>query len=187
MPWDHGKPQAQYVAIADQVGGTILDVGCGSGENALLFAGRGQRVTGIDFVDEAIRRARVKAAERGLSVEFLVKDALALEDWGQRFDSVIDCGLFHALSDDDRGRYVQGLSAVVEPGGRLFLMCRSDQDTEVAGPRRISRPEILSAFATGWTVESIEPSRFDGNPGLTTSPSLEVGPNAWFAVIRRQG
>jgi hypothetical protein len=45
-------------------------------------------VVGIDFVDEAIRRARVKAAERGLAVEYLVKDTLILADWGQRFASV---------------------------------------------------------------------------------------------------
>ena len=82
----------------------VLDAGCGTGEHALFFAARGHRVTGIDFVEEAIRRARAKAAERGLAVEFLVKDATGLEDWGERFDSVIDSGLFHCFSDDDRPR-----------------------------------------------------------------------------------
>jgi SAM-dependent methyltransferase len=125
-PWEIGKPQEPFTAIADRVAGPVLDAGCGTGENALFFASRGLRVTGIDFVEEAIRRARRKAAQRGLPVEFLVKDATALGDWGERFASAIDCGLFHVFSDEDRPRYVQGLARVLEPGGRLFLMCFSD-------------------------------------------------------------
>ena len=103
-PWDIGKPQGAFVAIADRVTGPVLDAGCGTGEHALFFAARGLRVIGIDFVEEAIRRARAKAAERGQAVEFLVKDATALDGWGERFASVIDCGLFHVFSDDDRRR-----------------------------------------------------------------------------------
>src|SRR5262249_20652634 len=126
-PWDIGKPQRQFAAIADRVAGPVLDAGCGTGENALFFAARGHRGVGIDFVAEAIRRARAKAAERGLAVEFLVKDATTLGDWGERFASVIDCGLFHVFSDDDRQRYVKGLAQVLESRGRLYLMCFSDE------------------------------------------------------------
>src|SRR6516225_11498234 len=97
-PWDIGRPQGQFVAIADRVASPVLDAGCGTGEHALFFAERGHRVVGIDFVDEAIKRARRKAAERDLPVEFLVKDATTLGDWGERFASVIDCGLFHVFS-----------------------------------------------------------------------------------------
>src|SRR5258708_5527407 len=107
-PWDIGKPQKTFTAIADRVAGRVLDAGCGTGEHALFFAARGHRVTGIDFVEEALRRARAKAAERGLTVEFLVKDATALGNWGERFASVIDCGLFPGFLHDDRRRYVPG-------------------------------------------------------------------------------
>src|SRR5215468_2652131 len=127
-PWDIGKPQGAFAAIADRVTSPVLDAGCGTGEHALFLAARGLRVTGIDFVPEAIRRARRKAAERGLPVEFLVKDATTLADWGERFASGIDCGLFHVLSDADRRRYVDGLAQVLEPGGRRFLMCFSDAE-----------------------------------------------------------
>src|SRR5215813_168079 len=71
-PWDIGKPQRVFAAVADQVTGPVLDAGCGTGEHALFFAARGHRVTGIDFVEEAIRRARRKAAERRLLVQFLI-------------------------------------------------------------------------------------------------------------------
>ena len=186
-PWDIGKPQAPFIAVADLVTSPVLDAGCGSGENALFFAGRGHRVTGIDFLRKPIRRARVKAVERGLSVNFIVKDALILRDWDERFASVIDCGLFHVFSDEDRRRYVEGLSAVLAPGGRLFLMCFSNEEPAGRGPRRVSREELLAAFAESFEVERIEPSRFEVNTESTDFTFSEGGPKAWFAIFHRKG
>jgi cyclopropane fatty-acyl-phospholipid synthase-like methyltransferase len=186
-PWDIGRPQGPFAAVAGQVTSPVLDAGCGTGEHALYFAARGHRVVGIDFVEEAIRRAKRKAAERGLAAEFLVKDATTLGDWGERFASVIDCGLFHVFSDDDRRRYVRGLARVVEPGGRLFLMCFSDEEPGTEGPRRVSRQELYDAFADGWQVESVRPVQIEVNPEFTEVTFTEGGPRAWFAVVRRQG
>src|SRR5262249_10350260 len=157
-PWDIGKPQGPFAAAADRVSGPVLDAGCGTGENALFFAARGHRVTGIDFLEEPIRRARAKAAARGLAVEFLVKDATALGDTGARFASVIDSGLFHCFSDADRRRYVRGLVRVVEPGGRLFLLCFSDAEPGTEGPRRVSREELYAAVADGAEGDAVEPA-----------------------------
>jgi cyclopropane fatty-acyl-phospholipid synthase-like methyltransferase len=186
-PWDIGKPQRPFIAIADRVATPVLDAGCGTGEHALFFAGRGHRVVGIDFVEEAIRRARAKAAEQGLPIEFLVKDATTLGDWGERFASVIDCGLFHVFSDEDRQRYVEGLAQVVVPGGLLFLMCFSDEEPGTEGPRRVSRQELYDAFADGWEVESIELTRCEVHPEFTEFEFSEGGPKVWFAIVRRQG
>jgi cyclopropane fatty-acyl-phospholipid synthase-like methyltransferase len=138
-------------------------------------------------VEEAIRRARRKAAERGLSVQFLVKDATTLGDWGERFASVIDCGLFHVFSDADRHRYVRGLARVVVPGGRLFLLCFRDAEPGTEGPRRVSRQELYDAFADGWEVESVQACWIDVNPEFTAIKFSEGGPKAWFAVICRKG
>jgi SAM-dependent methyltransferase len=186
-PWDIGRPQGLFAAVAGRFTSPILDAGCGTGEHALLLAGRGHRVTGIDFVEEAIRRARRKAAERGLDVEFLVKDALTLGDWGERFASAVDFGLFHVFSDDDRRRYVAGLARVLEPGGLLFLMCFSDEEPGTEGPRRVSRRELYDAFADGWEVESIQPARCEVNPAFAEMTFSEGGPKIWFAVVRRAG
>jgi SAM-dependent methyltransferase len=186
-PWDVDRPKAQFIAIADQVTGPILDAGCGTGENALFVAAEGHRVVGIDFVPEAIRRARLKAAERGLEVEFLVKDALTLCDWNQRFATAIDSGLFHVFSDDDRRRYARGLAQVLEPGGRLFLLCMSDEEPGTEGPRRVSRQELYDAFADGWEVESIQRARCEIHPEFTEVQFSEGGPKMYFAVIRRNG
>jgi len=183
-PWDIGKPQKPFTDVADRVTGSVLDAGCGTGDTALFFASRGCQVTGIDFIAEAIRRAKRKADERGLPATFLVKDALTLKDWPERFDAVIDSGLFHVFSDEDRLRYVEGLATVLKPGGRLFLMCFSDEEPGTQGPRRVSKKEIADAFAEGWNIESIEPSRAEVRPEIKEMFS-EGGPKVWFVVVRR--
>jgi SAM-dependent methyltransferase len=186
-PWDIGRPQPAFLNVADQITGSILDAGCGTGENALFFARQGHQVVGIDFLEEPINRARQKAAERGLSANFLVMDALTLTGRTGRFDSVIDSGLFHVFGDDDRRRYVEGLATALQPGGRLFLLCLSDEEPGTQGPRRVSQKELHGAFARGWHVESIRPSRFEVRPDLKGLRFSEGGPKAWFVAVRKSG
>jgi SAM-dependent methyltransferase len=186
-PWDIGRPQPAFTAIADKINGSVLDAGCGSGEHALYFAARGQKATGIDFLEEPIRRARQKADERGIKANFLVMDALCLRDLPETFDSIVDSGLFHVFSDEARRRYVTGLASIMKAGGRLFLLCFSDEEPGTQGPRRISQLELREAFARNWTIESLQPSRFvvvENIPDITFSPG---GPKAWFAIVRHTG
>lgn len=184
-PWDIGRSQKTFVDVAERIAGTVLDCGCGTGDNALFFAGRGHSVTGIDFLDEPIRRARAKAAGLGLQVTFLVMDALALAEIPQEYETLLDCGLFHVFDDEDRRRYVAGLGSVLKSGERLFLLCFSDEEPGTLGPRRVSRAELEQAFAEGWTIESIESARFELQPEAASMGFSEGGPKAWFAVIRR--
>jgi SAM-dependent methyltransferase len=186
-PWEIGKPQKQFIDVADQISGSVLDVGCGTGENALFFAERGHKVTGIDFLAEPISRAKQKATERSLAATFLVMDALALKEMPEVFDSVIDSGLFHVFNDEDRRHYVEGLASVLKLGGKFFLLCFSDDEPGQQGPRRVSRKEIEDTFAVGWTVERIEASRFEVRPNLKDITFSEGGPRAWFVVARRMG
>jgi ubiquinone/menaquinone biosynthesis C-methylase UbiE len=182
--WDLGRPQPALVEIADQITGAVLDAGCGTGDNALFFAQRGHDVLGIDFVQFPVKEAKRKAEELGVQAEFLQMDALKLPSLDRQFDSVIDCGLFHVLSDADRRAYVAALLSVTKPGSRLFLMCFSDQEPHDRGPRRIRQEEIRAAFADGWMVESITATHFEPNP-QSKETFADGGPRAWFAVIRR--
>lgn len=183
--WEIGRPQKALLAVADQITGSILDSGCGTGENALYFANRGHNVIGIDFLQEPVKIAQQKATERGVAARFLVMDALKLADFPDRFDTVIDSGLFHVFSDEDRQRYVDGLVAVLNPGGRLYLLCFSDAEPGTNGPRRVSEQEINASFSIGWTLETIQRSRYEVRPDPNDPSFPDGGPRAWFVVARK--
>lgn len=176
-PWDIQRPQPTIRALAESglLAGDVLDCGCGTGEHALLAAAGGAKVTGIDISGVATERARRKAAERGLNIRFEAGDALAMPLPETAFDVVIDSGVLHSFDDEDRRRYVDRLHAVLRPGGRCYLLCFSDRQPGDWGPRRLRRDEIVDAFASGWTIERIEPVVFEINP---LPQATEV--QAWF-------
>jgi len=179
-PWDICRPQPAFQALADagEVRGRVLDAGCGTGEHALMAARLGLEATGIDAAPTAIELARKKARDRGLEARFLVGNALELSALGEQFDTVIDCGLFHVLNDDDRAAYVGSLSAATAPGGRYFMLCFSDRQPGESGPRRVTQGEIRASFQKGWQVDAIEPVKLD----TTMGPD---GVFAWLARITR--
>jgi SAM-dependent methyltransferase len=183
-PWDIGKPQGEIVRLEEQgaLRGSVLDCGCGTGENALYLAARGHEVWGVDAAPNAIRKADSKARERSAGgasgARFLVADALNLGDLGRTFDSIIDCGLFHVFSDADRKRYVSSLESVTAPGTKLVVLCFSDLQPGDAGPRRVSREEIRRSFKKGWRVEDIRAATLETN--------LDGDPvRAWLSEIVR--
>jgi SAM-dependent methyltransferase len=180
-PWEIGRAQPEFVRLASEgeIVGRVLDVGCGTGENALHFAAAGHPTWGVDFAPNAVRRAQAKSEERLLPVEFRVASALELEQLGERFDTVTDCGLFHTLLDPDRPVYSKSVRAALRPGGRFFVLCFSeDEPTDWGGPRRVSQEELRTTFADGWDVRFIRRARFE-----TTLQGVEG--KAWLTAVRR--
>jgi SAM-dependent methyltransferase len=165
-PWDIGRHQPVFERLADdgEISGPVLDVGCGTGENALFLAHRGYEVAGVDAVALAVRAARRKAARRGAPVQFFAHDALALSDLGRIFATVIDSGLFHSLGDDERLPFAASLAAVLQPGGRYFMLCFSELETRSGGPRRVTQAEISAVFdQPPFRVLAIEAAQMETN------------------------
>jgi SAM-dependent methyltransferase len=179
-PWEIGAPQPEVVKLADGGGfrGSVLDVGCGTGENALFLAARGHPVLGVDGAPTAIERARDKARARGVDVRFVLGEALDLGALRERFETALDCGLFHALRDEERVRYAESLASALGSGGQVYLLCFSDEEPPGWGPRRISERELRSTFRRHFAISSISPARF-----ATRLPRED--PRAWLATLVR--
>jgi SAM-dependent methyltransferase len=181
-PWDIGRPQPAVVRVASAGGFTrsVLDAGCGTGENALYVAQLGLSVLGVDVADTALAIARAKADERRIEVEFAPADALALERLGRTFETVLDCGLFHSFDSDERTEYVASLASVTRPDGTLYVLCFSDEGPDT-GPHPVTREELAAAFGPRnvWRVAAIEPER------VQTRFHDEHGAPAWLATIKR--
>jgi cyclopropane fatty-acyl-phospholipid synthase-like methyltransferase len=180
-PWDIGRPQSAVVRAeeAGEIVGRVIDLGCGTGENACYLASRGHPVVGVDLAPTAIEKARAKAKARGLAVTFEVGNALDREPPRPRFDSLVDCGLFHTFDDPERPRYARSVGAMLRPGGRLFVLCFSEREPAGwGGPRRVTQAELRATFRDGWRERSIREERFD-----TNLPEVEGW--AWLGAFER--
>jgi SAM-dependent methyltransferase len=180
-PWDVGRSQPAIVRVASGGGfaGAVLDAGCGTGENALHLASLGLSVLGVDVSETALAIARAKAEERAIDVEFAAADAFQLERLGRRFESVLDCGLFHTFDGGERPTYVASLASVTEHGGTLYVLSFSDDGPDT-GPHPVSQEELRAAFSpgSGWDVAAIEPDR-------VLTRFHDDGAPAWLATINR--
>jgi SAM-dependent methyltransferase len=186
-PWDIGRPQPAVVRLASEgrFAGAVLDAGCGTGENALHIASftvpGGLSVLGVDVAETALAVARKKAADRRIAAEFAAADAFQLERLGRRFQTVLDCGLFHTFDElDERRRYAASLAAVTERDGTLYVLCFSEHAPDT-GPHPIRQEELRAAFhpSQGWSVAAIEPDR------IQTRFHGEGGAPAWLTTITR--
>jgi cyclopropane fatty-acyl-phospholipid synthase-like methyltransferase len=180
-PWEIGRPQKEFVELVrrGEITGSVLDIGCGTGEHALFFAGEGHDVWGVDATPLAIRKAQEKAEKRGLPVHFLVLDARDLSRLTRKFDTATDSGFFHTLSDEDRNVFVDNLAAILSPAGNYFMLCFSDREPPGYGPRRITEREIRNSFSEGWSVNYIRPAIFE-------SHTREKGSHAYLSSISKK-
>jgi SAM-dependent methyltransferase len=177
-PWEIDGPQSEIVHLAErgEIRPPVLDIGCGTGENALYLARLGYDVLGIDIVPTAIEKALEKARERSGAATFLVVDALNLQVLRRRFNTVIDSGLFHVLPDKKRPDFLRSLASVLSPGGTYFMLCFSEYEPGSWGPRRVTRAEIRESFGQGWQIHYIREAKFDTNVGSRSC-------KAWLSSI----
>lgn len=180
--WEIDVPQPAIIQLeqAGKVIGSVLDIGCGTGCNAIYLAERGHPVTAFDLVPEAIAQAKSRLGARQLPVTFQVANALKLPDFGQQFDTAIDAGVFHVFNDKDRQRYAENIHRQLKTGAMLYLICFSEHQPGEEGPRRMTQAEIRTSFTVGWKVVSIQAAEY------LTQPSFYGAAKAWLAQMVRQ-
>lgn len=161
IPWDIGEPQPALAELVEAgwCVGTVLDVGCGTGEVGLALAARGHSVVGVDLAPGAVELANRKAVARGLEVDFRVADATELTGLDGHFDTVLDSGLLHCLPVPDQRRYLDVLRRICRTDGRVAVLCFAD----VPGARtpdggRLTESWLRELFAEGWAIDALEPA-----------------------------
>lgn len=168
-PWDTGiTPPELMDFIEHHSPGRALDLGCGTGTNALTLARHGWLVRGVDFVPRAIRAARrkVRRAGYGDQVEFQVADVLRLKIPENTYDLVLDIGCFHGLAGQDIQHYSRLVTRALAPGGSLLMYTHLNRDDSSPHGARESDLDKLAG-----TLNLIQ--RVDGEEGSRPSTWLE--------------
>ncbi len=163
--------------------GRALDIGCGSGRDAVHLAGRGWQVTAVEFVDKALARARQRAAEEGVEVRWVRGDVGELGRLGLEpgYSLLYDFGCIQGLSDSARRGAAAGLTELAAPGARLLLLAFK-AGRRVMLPRGMDREHLDALLGSGWDLEHVEPVVTEDMP-----PPVRRAQPTLYRLARRTG
>ena len=186
-PWDTNRPSTELVRVLGEwsiTPGRVLEIGCGTGTNAVYLAQQGYQVTAQDLSPRAIEQAKARAAREGALVDFLTGDVLELADSSDPFPFVFDRGVYHIVRQVDVERFVDVMSQLTAPGGLYLALAGNDEEPNPTegGPPRVSVRDICHDFDTGFQIVQLREFYFDPIQlaGQTARPL------AWSILLRRR-
>ncbi|SMC22606.1 Methyltransferase domain-containing protein [Desulfacinum hydrothermale DSM 13146] len=163
-PWDTQITPPEVMEFIQRTPpGRALDLGCGTGTNAITLARHGWDVTGVDFAPEAIEAARRKAARAGVGVTFHVSDVTDLSMLKGPFDYVLDIGCLFILNDEKRRQYARNLDRLTAPGGCYMLYAWMPRPWR-GGVWGISPQEVEALIGDRFQKERVVVGQEKGHP-----------------------
>lgn len=181
-PWDTGAPSRELIRVLDEhkiAPCRALEVGCGTGTNAVYLASRGFEVTAVDCAPQALRLAREKAEQQGVTVDFVEQDVCMFGEGREPFDFVFDRGCYHAVRRTDVDGFLGMLSRVTRPGSRFLALVGNANEQTETGPPRLTEEEIRRDLDPLFRIDALREFRFE-DPGGTE------GPLAWSCLMARR-
>lgn len=159
-PWEREQAPAQLQRLVVEFPhpGAALDVGCGTGRDAVYLTQQGWTVTAIDSVPQALDAARARAKEAGVEVNWVQGDVTELEraGIGEGFNLLLDRGCFHGLSDRARERCAHGITNAATTGAQLLMFAFVPGRRGGIAPRGISSEQLMDCFGEQWELVSSE-------------------------------
>jgi methyl halide transferase len=181
-PWDSGKPDEELLRVLDSgrlIGKTVLEIGCGTGTNAIELSRRGFQVTAFDIVEQAIQSARAKAHREKVNVDFRIADALDGEKLKGPYDILFDRGVYHALRTVDFRKLRDFLKCVTRSGSQWLSLAGNAKEKRDPGPPVVHEHEIHAELGPLFDIVELREFRF------TTNQS-EFRPLGWSILMRRK-
>ncbi len=184
-PWDTGEVPGELAALIEGEdalpAGRALDIGCGTGTQSVYMARNGWNVTGVELLEQPLRRARDRAAAAGVAVEWVKADVARLVQAALEpgYTLLFDRGCYHGLGEQQRAAYALGVTQLAAPGATLLLMAFA-ANRVIAGPPGADREQITAGFGSGWTLDSTAP---DSSP--PPSGPLRSVPLTWYRLHPR--
>jgi SAM-dependent methyltransferase len=184
IPWDTGRPSSelQRVLAEERMAPCrTIELGCGTGSNAVWLAAQGFDVTAVDVSPLAIEGARQRASAAGVSVRFLQADVLQPPDLGGPYRFFFDRGCYHVVRrDHDVQAYLQTLERITEPGTVGLVLTGNAREPHDPGPPVVDEETIHQELGRAFEIVRLREFRFDEAPGV---PARFLG---WSCLLRRK-
>ncbi|MBN2473182.1 MAG: class I SAM-dependent methyltransferase [Pirellulales bacterium] len=180
-PWETGHPAKELVRVLDQgliPPGRTLEVGCGTGADAVYLATLGFEVTAVDSSPLAMERARVRAEQQDVVARFVLADVFEFAATAGQFDLVYDAGFYHFIRRTDLSRFLDMLWRVTRPGSYYLALVGSSAERAAGGPPRVTNQQVRDELGRVFEFVHLRSFRFE-------SPRREQGYRGWSCLMRR--
>lgn len=180
-PWETGVPAAELVRLIAEgsIGrGTALEIGCGTGADAIYLVQHGFEVTAVDNSPTAIERARVRAEQEDALPRFVLNDIFEFAPTAGQFDFVYDNGFYHFMRQIDLNRYLDVLWRVTKPGSVYLALAGAAGETAEGGPPQVTKRQIYNELGRLFEMVGLEQCRLE-------SPYSKDGYLAWSCLMQR--
>jgi len=181
-PWDTGQPSTELKRTLEQAAiqpGRAIELGCGTGTNAIWLAQHGFEVTAVDFSASALEEARRKANLAGVQIRFLEVDVLNPRSFAEQFPFFFDRGCYHVVRRVDVHKFLETLERITEPGALGLILTGNAKETHDPGPPVVSEEELLSELGRLFEIIRIREFRFD------QADQVGIRFLGWSCLVRR--
>jgi methyl halide transferase len=179
--WETGAASAELIRVLEEGPvrpGSVLELGCGTGADAICLFRHGFDVTAIDISPMAIERARGRAEREDALIRFIQADAVQFAATAGQFDFVFDAGFYHYIRQTNMDAYLDVLWRVTRPGSYYLSLMGADSETYEGGPPQVSEEDIHDELGRLFEFVHLRPFRFE-------SPHRKHGYRGWSCLMRR--
>lgn len=183
LPWDTGRPSTELQQLLAQQAirpGRALELGCGTGTNAVWLAQQGFDVTGVDVAPLAVEQAQQRAQAAGVQARFIAADLFQLPDLGPPFEFFFDRGCYHAVRREMPDAYAPAISKQLAPGARGLILAGNAREPHEPGPPVVTEELIRNELGAAFNILDLHEFRFDEVPGV---PARFLG---WSCLVEKR-
>lgn len=180
-PWETGRPAGELIRVLSRrliKPGRTLELGCGTGADAIYLARHGFEVTAVDSSPIAVERARLRAEQEDVLLRFVLADAFQFCPTAGQFDLVYDAGFYHFIRQVALDRLLDLLWRVTRPGSLYLTLAGSTRETAEGGPPQVAEQEIYAELGRLFEPLQVRSFTFE-------SPHRKEGFLGWSCLMQR--
>ncbi len=181
--WETGQASNELLKLLEEgviPVGRVLELGCGTGANAVCLCKNGFEVTAVDSSPTALERARRLGRLENAPVHFILDDVFEFAKQAEPFDLIFDAGFYHFARRHDLDQLLDLLWRITRPGSYYVTFAGNAHDDSEGGPPGVTEEDIHGELGRILDMVQLRTFRYE-------SPNREEGYLGWSCVMKRPG